>query len=130
MLKKAGISIYRQDYNIDPLGHWLSRDSENAPDRWGITENHYVTGYLAYWDSLIAENPEMMLDSCASGGRRNDLETVRRSVSLHKTDADYSDFTRKQAMHYSFYQWLPISELRSPAPVIPPILKSMLSVPR
>lgn len=107
VLKKAGISIYRQDYNIDPLDHWLRRDSENAPDRWGITENHYVTGYLAYWDSLIAENPEMMLDSCASGGRRNDLETVRRSVSLHKTDADYSDFTRKQAMHYSFYQWLP-----------------------
>lgn len=107
ILKKGGISLYRQDYNIEPLGHWLNRDSQNGPDRWGITENHYVTGYLAYWDSLIAENPEMMLDSCASGGRRNDLESVRRSVSLHKTDADYSDFTRKQAMHYSFYQWLP-----------------------
>ena len=49
----------------------------------------------------------MMLDSCASGGRRNDLETMRRSVSLHKTDADYSRFQQKQAMHYSFYQWLP-----------------------
>lgn len=49
----------------------------------------------------------MMLDSCASGGRRNDLETMRRSISLHKTDADYSRFQQKQAMHYSFYQWLP-----------------------
>ena len=35
------------------------------------------------------------------------LETMRRSVSIHKTDADYTDQTRKQAMHHSFFQWLP-----------------------
>ncbi|MCQ6557433.1 GH36 C-terminal domain-containing protein [Paenibacillus mendelii] len=48
-----------------------------------------------------------MIDSCASGGRRNDLESMRCSVPLHKTDADYSDFTLKHCMHQSLYNWFP-----------------------
>ena len=107
VLEKGGISLYRQDFNINPLPHWQSADAKQGPCRKGICENHYVTGYLAYWDAIISRFPEMMIDSCASGGRRNDLETMRRSISIHKTDADYSAFNRKQAMHLSFYQWLP-----------------------
>lgn len=107
VLEKGGINLYRQDYNIDPLGHWVIEENKAGENRHGFLENHCVTGYLAYWDALIERYPEMMLDSCASGGRRNDLETMRRSISLHKTDADYSRFQQKQAMHYSFYQWLP-----------------------
>ena len=107
IMKKGGISLYRQDFNIDPLPHWQQKDAQCGPDRIGICENHYVTGYLAYWDSLIARAPEMMIDSCASGGRRNDLETMRRSIAIHKTDSDYSDLTQKQSMHHSFFQWLP-----------------------
>ena len=107
VMEKGGIHLYRQDYNIDPLGHWVIHENNSGEGRHGFLENHCVTGYLAYWDALIEKYPDMMLDSCASGGRRNDLETMRRSVSLHKTDADYSRFQQKQAMHYSFYQWLP-----------------------
>jgi len=107
ILEKGGISLYRQDYNVNPLPHWQAADARRGPYRNGISENHCVTGYLAYWDAIIARFPDMMIDSCASGGRRNDLETMRRSISIHKTDADYSAFDRKQAMHLSFYQWLP-----------------------
>lgn len=107
VLERGGISLYRQDFNINPLSHWQRGDGERGPYRDGICENHYVTGYLAYWDAIINKFPHMMIDSCASGGRRNDLETMRRSVSIHKTDADYTDQTRKQAMHHSFFQWLP-----------------------
>ena len=107
VLEKGGISLYRQDYNINPLPHWQAADGQQGPYRKGICENHYVTGYLAYWDAIINRFPDVMIDSCASGGRRNDLETMRRSIAIHKTDADYSDFNRKQAMHLSFYQWLP-----------------------
>lgn len=107
VLERGGISLYRQDFNIDPLSHWQEADAKRGPHREGICENHYVTGYLSYWDAIIARFPDMMIDSCASGGRRNDLETMRRSIAIHKTDADYSNFTRKQAMHLSFYQWLP-----------------------
>lgn len=37
-----------------------------------------MQGYLAYWDELRRTNPDLFIDSCASGGRRNDLETMRR----------------------------------------------------
>lgn len=104
IIKKGKISLYRQDYGIFPLASWKADEAEN---RRGMTENLYVQGYLSFWDELIKRFPNMMLDSCASGGRRNDLESMRRAVPLHKTDANYSDFTLKQCIHYSLYKWLP-----------------------
>ncbi len=95
-ITEQGIDLYRQDFNFDPLGYWRGND---APDRQGITENLHVQGYLAYWDELRRRHPKLLLDSCASGGRRNDLETLRRSVPLHKTDYKYSDQPAKQAFH-------------------------------
>ncbi|MBI2302739.1 MAG: alpha-galactosidase [Armatimonadetes bacterium] len=83
VLTQQGIDLYRQDFNMDPLGYWRAND---APDRQGITENYHVTGYLAYWDELRRRHPGMLIDSCASGGRRNDLETLRRAVPLLRSD--------------------------------------------
>ena len=56
------------------------------PDRQGITEIRHVEGYLAYWDELRRRHPDMLIDTCASGGRRNDLETLRRAVPLLRSD--------------------------------------------
>jgi len=83
LLTAQGIDLYRQDFNIDPLSYWQKND---ADDRQGITENHHVAGYLAYWDELRRRHPNMLIDSCASGGRRNDLETLRRAVPLLRSD--------------------------------------------
>ena len=63
---------------MEPLGFWRGND---PPDRQGITEIRHVEGLLAYWDELRRRHPEMPIDTCASGGRRNDLETLRRAVS-------------------------------------------------
>ncbi|MCQ6563341.1 alpha-galactosidase [Paenibacillus mendelii] len=104
IIDKGKIALYRQDYGIYPLPIWEKADS---PDRIGMTENLYNQGYLEFWDALIERYPNMMIDSCASGGRRNDLESMRRSVPLHKTDADYSNFAVKHSMHQSLYNWLP-----------------------
>ena len=82
-LTQQGIDLYRQDFNMDPLGHWRGND---PPDRQGITEIRHVEGYLAYWDELRRRHPDMLIDSCASGGRRNDLETLRRAVPLLRSD--------------------------------------------
>ena len=68
---------------MDPLSNWRENDAE---DRQGITENHLVTGYLAYWDELRRRHPNMLIDTCASGGRRNDIETLRRAVPLLRSD--------------------------------------------
>ncbi|MBM4143485.1 MAG: hypothetical protein FJ225_07850 [Lentisphaerae bacterium] len=65
-IRENGIKIYRQDFNFAPLAFW--RNGE-AADRQGITENLYVQGYLQYWKDLLARNPGLWIDSCASGRR-------------------------------------------------------------
>jgi len=103
LLNEQGIDLYRQDFNIDPLGYWRSADE---PDRQGITEIKHVTGYLAYWDELRRRHPEMLIDSCASGGRRNDLETMRRAVPLWRSDYAFEAIGH-QCMMYGLSLWLP-----------------------
>jgi alpha-galactosidase len=83
MIKADGIDIYRNDFNMDPLPHWQRAD---APDRQGITEIRYIEGLYAFWDDLLKRHPHLMIDNCASGGRRIDLETISRSVALWRTD--------------------------------------------
>ncbi len=105
LITDQGIDCYRQDFNMDPLEFWRRSD---APDRQGITENHHVTGYLAYWDELLRRHPGLLIDSCASGGRRNDLETMRRSVPLWRTDFRL-DPVGTQCHTYGISFWLPLS---------------------
>ncbi len=104
LIQDSGIKIYRQDFNFPPLRHWRENDAE---DRQGINENLHVQGYLHFWDDLLARNPGLMIDSCASGGRRNDLETMRRSVPLHYTDHGYGVHRVKLAFHHTLFEWLP-----------------------
>jgi alpha-galactosidase len=103
LLTEQGIDLYRQDFNMDPLPFWRAAD---APDRQGITENRHVCGYLAYWDELRRRHPDMLIDSCASGGRRNDLETMRRAVPLWRSDYAYEPIGH-QCMTYGISLWLP-----------------------
>ena len=102
-LTDEGIDMYRQDFNMDPLPFWRAND---APDRQGLTENLHVQGYLAYWDELRRRHPAMPIDACASGGRRNDLETMRRGVPLSKSDLT-GEPTTVQNQLYGLAFWLP-----------------------
>ena len=103
LLTEQGIDLYRQDFNMDPLEHWRKND---APDRQGITEIRHVTGYLAYWDELRRRHPDMLIDSCASGGRRNDLETLRRAVPLLRSDYIIEP-VGNQGHTYGIAFWMP-----------------------
>lgn len=103
MIREQGIDLYRQDYNVDPLGCWRGADT---PERQGITENHYVTGYLAYWDALLQRFPNLLIDTCASGGHRNDLETLRRSVPLLRSDY-IMEPVGQQGHTYGLAFWMP-----------------------
>jgi alpha-galactosidase len=104
LIQENGIKIYRQDFNFPPLAYWRAHE---PADRQGINENLHVQGYLQFWDDLLARNPGLWIDSCASGGRRNDLETMRRSVPLHYTDYGYGDHPVKLAFHHTLYAWIP-----------------------
>lgn len=83
IIEKAGVTIYRQDFNNDPAPAWEANDTA---DRIGMTENLYIQGYLELWDRIIERFPYITIDSCASGGGRNDLETMRRAIILQYTD--------------------------------------------
>lgn len=109
LITEQGIDIYRQDFNIDPLDSWRAND---AADRQGITENKHVCGCLAYWDELRRRHPGMLIDSCAGGGRRIDLETLRRAVPLLRSDyqsfgGDPSYIPGNQGQTYGLSAWIP-----------------------
>ncbi len=104
IIKEGHIRVYRQDFNFSPRPCWERAESE---DRIGALENRHVQGYLAYWDALIDRNPGLWIDSCASGGRRNDLETMRRAVPLHYTDVGYGDIPVKQKQYREMFEWIP-----------------------
>ena len=103
LITDQGIDLYRQDFNMDPLHFWRTNDAE---DRQGITEIRYVEGYLAYWDGLRREHTGMPIDSCASGGRRNDVETLRRAVPLTRSD-DVLESLGQQGATYGISFWIP-----------------------
>jgi alpha-galactosidase len=106
LITSEGIDLYRQDFNMDPLYFWRTND---APDRQGITENKYVSGYLEYWDELRRRHPDMLIDSCASGGRRNDIETLRRAVPLTRSDylLESDEPISEQMQTYGMAMWIP-----------------------
>jgi len=84
-IKGYGLSWLRIDYNIDPLTFWQFGD-QDRPDRLGMTEMRYIEGLYQMWDDLRAANPGLLIDDCASGGRRVDLETCSRSLILWRSD--------------------------------------------
>jgi len=106
LLTREGIDYYRQDFNTDPRYYWTSNDEK---DRQGMIENMYVQGYLAYWDELRRRHPDMLIDSCSSGGRRNDLETLRRAVPLLRSDYQFGASTSlgNQGHTYGISSWFP-----------------------
>ena len=104
LIRENGIRIYRQDFNFPPMPYWQENTEK---DRDGILENLHIQGYYAFWDALLDRNPGLWIDSCASGGRRNDPETMRRAVPLHYTDVGYGNHPIKQKQHREMFEWIP-----------------------
>lgn len=109
MIRDYGVDVYRQDFNIHPLPHW--RHGEPA-DRQGINEIKHVMGLYEFWDTLQREFPNLLIDNCASGGRRIDLEMVRRSVALFRSDECWKPIP-EQGMNYGLSLWLPLHGMGS-----------------
>jgi len=83
VIDDLGLSCYRQDFNIEPSSCFAFGE---APDRVGIREIGHITGLYRLWDTLLERHPGLLIDNCASGGRRIDLELVRRSVLFCRSD--------------------------------------------
>ncbi len=83
-VKRLKLSCYRQDFN---MGNMTQRyEAADEKDRRGISEIRYVLGLYAFWDELLARNPNLIIDNCSSGGRRLDIESLRRSDFFFRSD--------------------------------------------
>lgn len=111
MLGKNGVEMYREDNNSDPMQCWTSLDALEGENRSGITENKSVVGHYALWDGIIAfcaaHGGDTFVDSCASGGGRNDLESMRRGVPILRSDSDRTTTALRLSMTTAFNKWIP-----------------------
>ena len=103
------IDCLRQDFNFEPLPYWRSKDE---PDRQGVAEIRHILGLYRLWDALLTRFPHLIIDNCASGGRRIDIETLRRSVPLWRNDGQCpanfpAELNQAQGINYAW--WLPYS---------------------
>ena len=104
-IASVGIDCYRNDFNMYPLYYW--RNQEPA-DRRGMREIRYISGLYDLFDSLREEHPRLLLDNCASGGRRIDLEILRRALVLTRSDYLW-DPIGQQCHTYGLAQWIPLT---------------------
>jgi len=103
----ARLDWIRWDFNVEPLGFWRRND---APDRQGVTEIRHIEGLYAMWDELRARHPGLVVDICASGGRRIDLETLMRGLPLWHSDLQCSGPhpAADQLQNGGLGPWLPL----------------------
>ena len=87
-IESNGVDIYRQDCNINNPSHKGYWDRLQEDGRKGYVENRYIINYLRYFDAIL-EATGTFIDSCASGGKRLDLETTKRAVALWRDDKCY-----------------------------------------
>ena len=109
-MDEHGIHI-QEDFNCDPAPYWNIGDQMEDGERTGITENLYVQGHYRLWDNIIdycrKTNKLPFIDSCASGGGRNDLESMRRAIPMLRSDSDRTSAALRLSMTTSFMEWIP-----------------------
>jgi len=115
MMDANHVDFYREDNNADPDVAWAEGDriaeAKLKLPRQGMTETKGVMGHLALWDAIVERGRRTgrcpFVDSCASGGGRNDLESLRRGFPLMRSDADRSTTGLRLSMTSSLCRWIP-----------------------
>ena len=110
-LRENRVEMYREDNNSDQALLWNHLDSLEGEDRAGITECRFIDAHYRLWDEIIACTLSYggcgFVDSCASGGGRNDLESLRRGIPLLRSDADRTTAALRLSMTTAFNRWVP-----------------------
>jgi len=73
-----------------------------------MNEIRHITGLYDFYDTLQREYPGLLIDNCASGGRRIDFEIMRRALSLFRSDCCW-DSIGEQCMNYGISPWMPVT---------------------
>lgn len=115
MMERGNVDLYREDNNANHNLTWRRLDNEETEKhgvpRWGVAENKSIVGHYKLWDSIIeycaATGKCTYVDSCAGGGGRNDIESLRRGVPFMRSDADRTTSALRLSMDASFNRWIP-----------------------
>ena len=111
MLRENKVEMYREDNNCNASKLWAHLDSLEGENRRGITESKFIIGHYKMWDDIIECTLSYggcgFVDSCASGGGRNDLESMRRGVALLRSDSDRTTSALRLSMTTTFNKWIP-----------------------
>lgn len=113
LLKENKIDVYREDYNRDPAYAWDILDKRDGVNRAGISECKAVDAHYKLWEEVIKCTASYggcaFIDSCASGGGRNDLQSLRYAVPVLRSDADRTTSALRLSMSTSFNRWIPFN---------------------
>jgi alpha-galactosidase len=100
-IRELDIRYIRYDFNISPLPFWNEKDTD---DRRGITQIRHIEGFYQLIDWIREHHPATVLEGCASGGRRIDLETASRFhtfwISDETVDPDIVRFHLEGMNHF------------------------------
>lgn len=112
VLRENGIEMYREDNNCNASSLWKHLDGREGEKRQGITECKLIAAHYKMWDDIIECTSSFdggcaFVDSCASGGGRNDLESMRRGLPLLRSDSDRKSVALRLSMTTSFNKWIP-----------------------
>lgn len=113
ILIDAGAEWYRIDSGKSSRYDWRLMDKNQGENRTGIHEIKWITNFYRFLDTVRERIPGLMIDNCAGGGRRLDIEMMSRSVPLWRTDysvgldSDDDDGVRYLAAGLTW--WLPLS---------------------
>eukprot|EP01051_Picozoa_sp_SAG22_P003357 SAG22_NODE_162_length_16848_cov_16.978267_11_plen_578_part_00 len=123
-IQQFGLDVLRMDFNQDPAPVWAFKDEQVAKlsgraVQHGMSEVKHVEGLYRMWSDVLADNPNVLLDNCASGGRRIDLETSTLSTPLWQSDlaGNKGDVSESwQSMNLGLSTFLPIHSGGCPRP--------------
>jgi len=99
-----GVDIFRQDG-----GNLWPEDTD--PSRIGMSQIRYIQGFYEFWDGLLKNHPHLLIDNCAEGGRKIDLEAIRRSIVLWRSDYQAAmtfDPVVNQGYNRGLLPWIPL----------------------
>ncbi|OIO93005.1 MAG: hypothetical protein AUK03_08875 [Anaerolineae bacterium CG2_30_64_16] len=116
LIAEGRFTCYRHDFNDLRVPELFAM--ADAPDRVGMAEIEHITGLYAFWDELLARHPGLIIDNCAGGGQRIDLETISRSVPLWRSDLQCWPFDPllMQTQTQGLAPWVPLSAAVCEAP--------------
>ena len=110
-LRENRVEIYREDNNSNQARLWNYLDSREGDDRRGITECKFIMAHYSMWDEIIACTLSYggcgYVDSCAGGGGRNDIESLRRGIPFLRSDSDRVSTGMRLATTTAFSRWIP-----------------------